>query len=657
MLRKTRILSTTLLLVGCLAWAQGGMYPGLVLSDLHLISQESLPHWTSAWTGPIQGATIVAWFAEHGYPRLLPDLNGDGIVDELDTIELADRFGRGGMRTETPEGTTDASLVITLSEYVAERYPNDFVVKVYDLGFPQEVQGAGYGPYDSMMIEGIEIRIEGEPTLPAYQEELLRGETIIAGLEEDPEENTYLAGRSFLRELTPDGYTPIDFAWSKENRLDPGRQGSILDTVATMDDGFYVDYRDWVLVEFMLALSPVVDGASGSQGGPCPEHALAYHEVTYSIGALGEVSVAECVTRDGDVDTYTYTVSNLNYEGPGDGCGICHFTIPNPGLATLGHSEPVAWTFSSFLGAWHWSLPLGHCGLLPGESADFSVSVPGPTVDAWVEGGLGFCYTGPGIPDMLLHPIRTTGPGGTGCPDLIVQNPIAECLYDESADLYKVVVSADVVNVGDAATAAGFDVLYEDEVGNSAMESVVDMLAPGASTGVLFHVQIPRDPTGSGQPPCPVGFTIMADSARTIAECDEENNIDDEGTVCCPRVPEGGELGCPDLVVQIIRDDCDWECPVEICVAHTEVTVEVRNIGDVRASGGFVVRLDDTRGPWYEEKTVAGLSAGRDKRLIFSLYNDDRCSRYRVTVDFYDDVSECNEENNEVEGSECCPVS
>ena len=658
MLRKTRSLIAALLLVGFLALAQGDMIPGLILSDLQLISHESLDHWTSAWTGPVQAATIIAWFAEHGFPRLLPDLNGDGVVDVLDTIELADRFGTEGMRTDTPDGTTDATLVMTLSTYIAGKYPDAFILKVYDSGFSDELVRDGYGPYSPEMIDGIKIITEGEPSIPAYQEELLRGETIIAGLEEDPEENTYLAGRSFLRERTPEGFTPLGFAWSKEDRLEPGHQGSILDTVGKMDDGFYVDFLDWTLVEFMLAVSPTDEFAVGSPESPCPEGALAYHEMTYSLGVLGEVSVSECVTRGGDIDTYTYTVTNIDYEGPGDGCGICRFMIPNPGLITLAHGEPVAWTFTSLPDSWHWWLPLGSCGLLPGDSAVFSVSVPGPTVDAWVDGGLGFCYTGPGIPDLLVHPIRTTGPSGSGCPDLIVQNPVAECLFDEAAGEYKVVVSAEVLNIGDAPAIGDFDLLCEDTMGHVTSERVSGGLPSGASIGVTLQYAFPGDEVQPGGiPSCPMPLALVVDAGHEIAECDEENNVDDEGSVCCAPRPGSGELpDCPDLVIEIIRDDCTWDCPYELCIAHTEVTVEVTNIGSAPTGGSFLVRVESKSGQG-EDKTVPGLSAGRSRRLTFDLYSIDRCLRYRAIADLLDEVTECNEENNEVEGSECCPAS
>ena len=97
MKRSVLVISVCMVLMSLAAVAQLESFPGLILTDMQLISQESLPHWTPQWTGPIQAATIAAWFAEHGYPALMQDYNGDGVIDELDTIELADIFGRGSV--------------------------------------------------------------------------------------------------------------------------------------------------------------------------------------------------------------------------------------------------------------------------------------------------------------------------------------------------------------------------------------------------------------------------------------------------------------------------------------------------------------------------------------------------------------------------------
>ncbi|MBU0595889.1 hypothetical protein KJ567_04310, partial [Candidatus Bipolaricaulota bacterium] len=336
MKRSALVISVCVVLMSLAAVAQIENFPGLILSDMQLISQESLPHWTPRWTGPIQAATIAAWFAEHGYPALMQDYNGDGVIDELDTIELADIFGRGSMAADSERGTTDVRLVLGLAQHIATQYPGEFVLKIYDAGFPGEFTGEGVGGFDPHMIPGIELILQNDPTLQAYEFEMYDGEGVIVGLENEPRRNTYLSGRSFLLEQSPEGYTPVYFAWAEEDRWASGHQGKVLETIGKMDPQFFVEYRgDWELVEFMLALSPTEEHEIGSQEHICPEDAIAYH-VTTTATRYGDVQVEECVLRDGDYDTYIWIVTNISYVA--DGCGLCSYIVPNPlPLPTVSH--------------------------------------------------------------------------------------------------------------------------------------------------------------------------------------------------------------------------------------------------------------------------------------------------------------------------------
>ena len=204
--RRWLITMATAILIAAFSlasWAQPEVLPGYERSDLHLISQESLPHWTPEWTGPIQGATLLAWLHDNGYARLLRDFNGDGEIDELDTIELANVLGRGLMGTETPIGTTDVRLVVGLARYIADLYPDEFVIKIYDAGFPTEYTQQTRSPFAPDAIAGITMSIEGEPSIDAYEWEMETAEGVILGLEEEERKNTYLSGRSFLYSQTP----------------------------------------------------------------------------------------------------------------------------------------------------------------------------------------------------------------------------------------------------------------------------------------------------------------------------------------------------------------------------------------------------------------------------------------------------------------------
>jgi hypothetical protein len=534
--------------LGGLAAAQPEL-PGFVVSDLQLISQESKPAWSERWTGPIQAATILAWLHDHGYPDLLRDLNGDGVIDELDTIELADILGVGLMGTETPRGTTDPRLVVGLAQYVAQRYPDEFVIKIYDQGFPAEFAVDGPGTFASDVIPGIELRLETEPSIEAYEYELQSAEGVIVGLEEDPDENnTYLTGRSFLFDKTSDGYTAIDLCWAEEDAWKPGAQGQVLETVAKMTERFYARYNGaWTPVEFLLALSPITELGLGEGGHDCPEDAVAY-DVTTSSTSNGDVEIEECVTREGDVDTYTYTLTNVSFQ-TADGCGICLFVVPNAlGLPTIAQSGPPSWPFSSISSAWAWWAPLGSCGILPGQSAVFSVSVPGPTVDTQVLAGVGECppahLIASALVPVVIHVVDTTGPGeelidivvveeppvdGEGCPDLIVEIIDDSCTerWEPGWDwsLKEVTVTAKVTNIGNEPTAQSVVVSLSSSTHSWSETTMVPALDSGGAKTVNFSYAFVW---GADT----VYYSVEVDPYDHIDECREDNNEEDDSVTC-----------------------------------------------------------------------------------------------------------------------------
>jgi len=548
----------SLLCAGAIS-AQVEVIDGFVLYDLHLISQESLAHWTPRWTGPIQAATILALLAELGHPRLIDDLNGDGVIDELDTILLADSLGKGTMRTETTRGTNDARLVLGLARYVADRYPDEFVLKIYDEGFPAEFQAETGQPFAPDAIAGIVLRAMPEPSVDAYKTELESLEGVILGLEEDPDRNnTYLSGRSLLFEETPEGYTPIDLAWAAEDRWTPGAQGQVLETVGWMADRFYVEFRgDWMPVEILLALSPQERPGLGDGDHECPDDAIAY-DVTRTPTPHGEVEVEECVERLGDVDRYTWTVANIDYLV--DGCGICMFAVPNPGLPILGHSQPPGVAFSPSPWALRWFAHLGSCGILPGASGVFSVSFPAPTIDVAVPGAVGGCSV-PGPCKLSLievDSIRTTGPMAAGdCPDLVVtiDDWSCTCRPLASAPSYTCQISVwvHIENVGAADVTVPTTVRLQGlaPYTGSVSEAPVPPLVSGGGHAVMLQFTVT-----ASEPPCPIGFAVTADASGVVAECDEANTV--TGSACCRSVTTGGACCLPDgSCVQLTQTECE----------------------------------------------------------------------------------------------------
>jgi YVTN family beta-propeller protein len=247
--------------------AQAETSVGFVVSDLQLISTASKPDWTDRWTAPVEAATIMAWFHGHGYPDLLNDLNGDGAINELDTIELADRFGKTSMETGTPRGTTDPLLVVGLAKYVAGKYPGVFELKIYDAGFPAEFQRDIGVPFSPDAVPGITLALRPEPNYAAYESELRAGQGVIVGIEQQVDQNYYLTGRSFLFDKVKDGNYGVDLAWAEDDPWQPGVQGQVLQTEAKETDALYLNYQGaWTKVECMLALSPM---ETPSQQGLC----------------------------------------------------------------------------------------------------------------------------------------------------------------------------------------------------------------------------------------------------------------------------------------------------------------------------------------------------------------------------------------------------
>jgi len=652
------VLLTGLSLLSLTGSAQVETLPGLTLTDLQLISQESLPHWTPAWTGPIQGATIAAWFAEHGYPALMRDFNGDGVIDELDTIELADDFGRGIMRTGTPRGTTDVRLVVGLGNYFAEHYPDEFVLKIYDLGFPGEFAAQGYGTFAQDAIPGIVLELVQEPSIAAYIYELSYGEGVIVGLEEgEVNRNRYLSGRSFLYEQTPEGYTPLDFAWAQEDRWEPGHQGQVLETVGKMEDRFYLEFQgDWVPVEFMLALSPLVVQEVTTEEHGCPDDAIAYDVTTTMLGDYGEIQIEECVIRDGDIDIYIWTVTNISFLK--DGCGLCFFRIPNPGLPTVIHGELPPWIFTSAWGSWIWWLPGGSCGLQPGQSAVFTVAVPGPTIDTWITSFLGQCMPPLGIAPLLFR-ARTTGPGlpdddipGDRCPDLVIRVLDEGCAYNIRSEAYQLTVWAEVENIGLEPVSSSFDVLLTGiSHPGSDTTMVIPPLLPGATVPVTLSFTVPPEPTGGA--PCPINYELMVDSSYDIDECNEYNNLV-TGDVCCYGEPEDEEE-CTDLTVEIRSVTCEMDRVKGIYEITTEA--RVTNIGTTTITYPIFVEADSDRGS--DTKVIhTDLDPGDSKDVEFSItfsIKQPGCPiEVTVEVDYPDFIDECDEDNNIASDDVCC---
>lgn len=189
------------------------------LEGLHLVAWEDVPGGTPAFTGPVSAAILMAWHAEHGYSRLLGDLNGNGRLDEPDTIALSIQFA-DSMRAR--EGSVwDPRLVDTLALYVAERYPDAFELWIYDPSFPEEYVRHMGRPFEPGRYAGIAIQVLERPSRQAYVEHLEHDRPGVVGVGYELHENVFAVSRSAQLRETPDGW-PVDLANTHHDLLGPG---------------------------------------------------------------------------------------------------------------------------------------------------------------------------------------------------------------------------------------------------------------------------------------------------------------------------------------------------------------------------------------------------------------------------------------------------
>lgn len=288
----------------------------------------------------------------------------------------------------------------------------------------------------------------------------------------------------------------------------------------------------------------------------CPAGRICYDVAYGAAPSFGEVRVEECVTREGDVDTYTYTLTNLTYSYPhgGDLYGIGDFVVPmSTGVVPLSTLTPTGWTLDSAAAdQWHWRLPSGSIGVLPGDSVSFAISVIGPTVDGPLELRALPQFPRPPIPtyydEDIAVSVLSTGPqpsldsgseksdvppakslddqsGSEACPDLTIESVDAVCECDWNLQQqYRCDVEAEVWvrNSGHADAGVFWIELSTDK---SDRRKMVASLAAGESRRVRLTLS-------SIEASCPVDIAVEVDSLRHVQECNESNNALTE-ELCC----------------------------------------------------------------------------------------------------------------------------
>ncbi len=488
------------------------------VTDLQLISHEEVLDGTVAYDGPACAAIVLAWLADHGFRALLPDLNGDGTIDERDTVLLAERLA-SSMRVRPEAGAPDPRLVDAIARYVAERYPNQFVLKIYDDTFREEYSAVMGRPFDPSIYPDISLELKPNATHGDYTRELLSAEGVIVGLGPERGRNRYFVGRSFESREGPGGW-PIDLVDTSDDPGTAGLQGQVLPTYMRQGDRHWlVAYGGWQPLEFMLALSPLrVPGPTG-EGYPCGAGAFGY-DVTTVESEFGSFQVEECAVREGDRDLYIYTVRNIDFLY--NGCGICEFFVPNTGgLPTLDQWGPAGWLMNAWYPAgWSWTAPLGDCGIMPGSSAVFGFAVPAPTTDAAQPGMVSSCpkVSPVAAPEKLLRlKFTTTGPRAQEeeCPDLVVKK-VRACWYIDAQQRVHVRVDAWVKNEGGAKAS---NVYVCITAGGHSATAWAGTILPGSTDHVSAEITLPPDALSF-----PIPVQVVVDCKDKVEECDETNN-------------------------------------------------------------------------------------------------------------------------------------
>jgi len=222
------------------------------LHDLHLVAWEDVPGGNPDYAGPLSAAILMAWHGDHGYRELLGDRNGDGRIDEQDTIELAQEFADPMGSHEGP--VWDPRLVDALAPYVAERYPDVFEMWIYDPSFPEEYQdrmGRRFEPGD---YPGIGFRILEEPSRQAYVEHLEHDRPGVVGVGFEPEPNDFAVSRSARFHEEPEGW-PVGLANTSHEVFGPGPVWETL--LRPSFENWEFERGEWIPFETLIVLVPV----------------------------------------------------------------------------------------------------------------------------------------------------------------------------------------------------------------------------------------------------------------------------------------------------------------------------------------------------------------------------------------------------------------
>ena len=443
----------------------------------------------------------------------------------------------------------------------------------------------------------------------------------------------------------------------------------------------------WIFIGLMLGMGGWL------QASACPVDALATDSALWHVIGVGSVAVEVCVTRVGAVDTYTYRFTVL---GAGT-TSICSVLLSGAGaFATLGVAGPPGWLATTDDPAdscatwWTWT-STGDPGLAgPGGSIELTLSVEGETYPTPTRMTIKTCdgnlfygeILGPAACGGLdsagrLGGCRCTASGCLSDPAFVGSGTRIEVLG--GADLQRLDRCEDAWIRHGWSGGSAFDPdsvefrLFIDGIPVALDRQV--LCGPSYESGrtsqsAIYFVQFPADAflvglhevTGEWilhpTPADPEGYTYSRTIRLLVEECPPAP-IPLEGPPFGPLYPEvpgdpEEKAACPDLVIESVEADCacSWNQQQQyVCRAEFEITV--KNTGGADAET-FRIKVESPEADIV--KTVPSLAAGATRVVKTNLsFEGDACPlTYAILVDFYDELAECDEENNRYEDKVCC---
>lgn len=497
-----------------------------VTDGLQRISLQSLRAERDNWeySRAIAAATILAWFRDQGFVAFLDDWTEDGVIDGSDTIRLAEHLAATAMNCEQPSSEPDAQLVVGLAQYVADRYPDVFELRIYDLGFSEEFEQISGDVFSPDAIPGITIVVGPEPTFDVYESELMAHAGVIVGLEQAPGHNLYFTGHSSLKDPTGAETYGMGLLSPQEDWFAAGTQGTLLKMTARQLDVLLVEHHGlWMKAETIVALhsrAPRVYTTSDvvcADGTSCTATVKAVVQLGEDAPLASAFDLVLEVTNGGSTRTFVKTVAPEEINPTGSVTLVFTFPIASPDDA----SAPC--TYSLGMGYLHdpWAI-----------AAALATGAAVPVAIHGDESANG-CYAGGGccenVPDCLDLIIRADCQR-CDCEDVIEETWHPDPLYPQGGwwetEVVDRVCEAEVrCIVGNLGTidTGSFSVTIETSSGHTETE-MFESIAPGGDGSTWFEFTVEET--------VQIIITIIADSRNDIAECDEGNNTAEVRLLC-----------------------------------------------------------------------------------------------------------------------------